>query len=1169
MCGIYTVATARAAKTPVPDQAFQRSLRAFLSYAPATRAASSVLETAQALRETTLLFLRQGPQLAVVKDQDLAAMLAGAVRDLEAWMTAAEDFAETEVLTQEEEEALNFLVVAARDTSWQLRHDVVENAGKIRALLGEGEPRANVLSHVWHLNLILNNLDRLEVRGRDSAGIAVYVYFPDEGSRDLFLTRPAVAGALDRRAPGGTFHDMTVTVPAAAPTALLFTFKVAEEVGEMGQNVRELRAKIARDAVFQEALRTSGTRLYALAHTRWASNGIISVPNCHPVDSTTLYRGGVDTASSGTFVAALNGDIDNYQELKRQILSGDRSVHPEITTDAKIIPVLMAHLCNEGMATEEAFQEIVRRFEGSLAIALVAANRPGELFLAQKGSGQGLFIGLAGESVAVASEMYGIVELTDRYVKAEGEKKAGGTTVGECFHVRLTGTVPTVSIMTPDGALPLPADRVKQAEITTRDIDRGTYPRYLLKEITESVESVRKTYRSKVELSSVHAQIRLGSDTLQPGFLKRLKDGSIRRIVAIGQGTAAVAAQGIASLMDRAVGKASITVGAMKATELSGHFLRPDMRDTMVIAVSQSGTTTDTNRTVDLVRSRGAYVVGIVNRRNADLVYKADSVLYTSDGRDIEMSVASTKAFYMQNAAGQLLALTLAHHLNSRSEDERRGEIEALTRLPQAMERTLRLAPHIQEIARQHALRRRYWALVGTGPGKIAADEIRIKLSELCYKAIAVDFLEDKKHIDLSSEPLVIVCAAGLNEAQISDAVKEVAIFKAHNSVPIVITEEGEGRFDPYAAASIHVPRYDGSLSFLLPTIVGHLFGYYAADAFERRAIGLRRLRQQVVRRAQRLAERDEEPLQAEITRDTALVSETLKVQALLGEGLLDSGLDVHTGVRLSNVLDFLLGQFSLDQLPVKFGCPGTVTNCLSVAEETISSAINEITRPIDAIKHQAKTVTVGISRLEEVSYEGPLWQYIQDHGLPRETVPTSGADFLSAFGRLVAAIQGAALYEIRALNPLGHPGPRTTLRLVSREGCAADIPSRYTAARQLLGTKLQVVRDRWPYVGFGQKDDRPILIVPFVAAEPQGSMLLIHLELHPSGPAAARLAALRADRDRYNRLVASVTERDIAWSDAVIDRIDNERLFLKSPEEAARAIAEAEAVKKSRQSPC
>src|SRR3546814_5304605 len=104
-------------------------------------------------------------------------------------------------------------------------------------------------------------------------------------------------------------------------------------------------------------------------------------------------------------------------------------------------------------------------------------------------------------------------------------------------------------------------------------------------------------------------------------------------------------------------------IEALPATWLSGFGLRDDMSDTLVIAISQSGTTTDTNRTVDLVRGRGAKVLAIVNRRGSDLTDKADGVLYTSDGRDVEMSVASTKAFYAQIAAGFLLAWAIAEEV--------------------------------------------------------------------------------------------------------------------------------------------------------------------------------------------------------------------------------------------------------------------------------------------------------------------------------------------------------------------------------------------------------------------------------------------------------------------------------------------------------------------------
>src|SRR5207244_8709935 len=146
-----------------------------------------------------------------------------------------------------------------------------------------------------------------------------------------------------------------------------------------------------------------------------------------------------------------------------------------------------------------------------------------------------------------------------------------------------------------------------------------------------------------------------------------------------------------------------LDVEALPATELSGFRLRTDMRDALVVAVSQSGTTTDTNRTVDVVREHGASVLAIVNRRNSDLVDKADGVLYTSDGRDVEMSVASTKAFYSQVAAGFLLALAITRLAGCSDDDTEHELLAALRALPDSMERVLAQRDAIAEAANRHA----------------------------------------------------------------------------------------------------------------------------------------------------------------------------------------------------------------------------------------------------------------------------------------------------------------------------------------------------------------------------------------------------------------------------------------------------------------------------------
>src|SRR5204862_7502957 len=111
------------------------------------------------------------------------------------------------------------------------------------------------------------------------------------------------------------------------------------------------------------------------------------------------------------------------------------------------------------------------------------------------------------------------------------------------------------------------------------------------------------------------------------------------------------------------------------------------------------------------------------------------------------------------------------------------------------MDRALECRPAAAEAAQRFAPSRRYWAVVGNGLNKIAASECRIKISELCYKSIACDATEDKKHIDLSAEPLILVCAAGLVGSTADDVAKEVAIYRAHKAAPVVIANEGETRF--------------------------------------------------------------------------------------------------------------------------------------------------------------------------------------------------------------------------------------------------------------------------------------------------------------------------------------------------------------------------------------
>lgn len=1069
-------------------------------------------------------------------------------------------------------ERLSSVSIRAKDLAWRIQQDLIPNLHKVRAMTGEfpnlGRARALEL---WKLNTLLNGIDRLEVRGRDSAGIALQVFFPQPGQLDAFLAQPHIQALWQVRLSHVDFVNLAVRrVPARAGgwDSLLFSYKVALEIGEMGENVANLRANITKDAILQQALELPGVLASPLAHTRWASNGVISEPNCHPIDNTCLTSIDSHTTQEGhSIVAVLNGDIDNYQPLKERLEQelGWR-ITPGITTDAKIIPLWIDRNLKLGLSFEEAFRKAVSEFQGSMAIAVQSSLEPGKLFLAQRGSGQSIYIGLTRSGFLFASELYGLVEETRRFVKMDGEKErvpGDASTTGQLAVVEpgWNGTgKPSFHLAYYDGTRVIEPERqARTAEITTRDINRAGYQHFMLKEITESVSSVRKTIRGKYTLTDSAVRFTFAEELLDETLRERLRSGAIRRIYCIGQGTASVAGNGIAALMSQLLADAPVEIVSTKATELSGFLLRANMEDSLVVAVSQSGTTTDTNRTVDLIRERGAKVLAIVNRRNSDLVYKADAVLYTSDGRDVEMSVASTKAFYAQVTAGYLLTLALAQLYGTLTDAALREHLQSLEQLPVLIGKVLQDHSHIQSVAEQYAVRHRHWAVVGNGANRVAADEIRIKLSELCYKAIACDYTEDKKHIDLSSEPLILLCAAGLSSSNMQDVVKEAAIFKAHKAKPLVITTEGETRFEPYAAAVMFVPRGAGPLSFILTTVVGHLWGYYAARALDNQAQSLRKLRSRSVALFERLRV---EPGGTSYDHLTAsmraeLIQDIRQIEGWLTSSALDSGLPAASAVRLVLMLHAITGRIAFDDLVLELGGSGPVGGAQLFESylQALTAAVNDLTRPIDAIKHQAKTVTVGISR--SAAPTGVVFEALEALGVPVEALLPSHAESLVSLSPMVEAVAGTVQYGLEHLNVAGDPTRETRIRVQHKTGIVAQVPSRADSGATLLGSKWFITLERRLFVGVGSSDGKHIVMFPLLTNGRLSGLMLLHVRFNDGATLEQRLAAVKSYRNRYERLVGWVTENSIAWNDALLTKIPVSLLFEGGADAVVKAVQE------------
>ncbi len=1065
-----------------------------------------------------------------------------------------------------------------KDLLWSLEHEVLENVKKVRFLgnFEQYDESAAVVKQLREINLVFNNLDRLEVRGRDSAGISVLFVLDQEAFAQFQarLEEGSLVGELSARQADHVLRNRSISVNEhGSSVSLVFTYKIAAEIGSLGDNVQYLRRQVREDSIFQHLMRLPYVHQTTVAHTRWASVGEISEANCHPVDNFGVgprHPGahadrGVpgQHSGNGTIHVCLNGDIDNYQSLKVDYeRETGQSIIAEISTDTKIIPLQVQRYLKNNQTLEEAFRLAVSDFEGSHAIAMHSDLAPGKVFLAQKGSGQAMFVGLAKDHYVPASETYGFVEETSRYVKLGGENAGtSGHAQGSIFVLDQDspGGLEGIKAMYYDGTpIQLSEEDIRETEVTSRDIDRQNFPHYFLKEISESPRSVEQTVHSRVSIiernGDRHPQVLLDDSVVHPRLQEALAKGLIRNVFFMGQGTAGVAASGCAELVGYYLKGTDIRVASFKASEFSGFMVDDTLEDTLVVAITQSGTTTDTNRAVDMARERGAHTLAIVNRRDSDITFKVDGVFYTSTGRDIEMSVASTKAYYSQIAAGSILGLKLAQLTRSRTDDFVLAEIEHLLSLPAAMKATLAKHKEIGHSAERYAVTKQYWAIVGSGPNKVSADEIRIKLSELCYKTISSDVVEDKKHIDLSAEPLIFVCAAGNREDVISDIVKDTAIFKAHQAVPIVVASEGETRFDPYADAVILVPEVKERFAPIINTLAGHIWGYYAALTINQESRFLFDFRAQINEHVAMSSDRNMDVY--EIVLDEGFREKIARFYAVFKErvsrGRYATALALNMASDLMLLLKYLSGRLPMSDFEFDFGVKGTAPNMLGAFFECLGKMIDAMARPIDAIKHQAKTVTVGTSRIVE-KVEGLLFEGLKKQGFSENQLTNMNVLVLKRLQKVIAEIMGTTLYRIEGLNFLGEPVEESTIHVVKKEGSAEHLVSRVETDKRLVGTKRIIVKNGNVFIGRGRRDSRSILVIPVMSVGTKTDhLVLFNVAFEQEVELQQKVDALGG---KYHHIRNIVEETSIAWQDEYLNLLKIEELFGMSAEKIAEAI--------------
>lgn len=1143
-------------------------------------------EKIASLKKEVRFLKSNAPFVQIFNDLQLQADINNFSAELEELQMAEEKAFSNEsgLLSTSETDAMAKRLEDIKDIRWSLQKELSENILKTKKLMpssNDASPSSTV-NIFKKINAVLNSIDRLEVRGRDSAGISL-LFVLQKKEFEKFRQELAASSLKEQLRPRTNQdvlgnHSISINDITNEKSEQLVTFsvsyKVAAEIGSLGDNVSFIRNQIKNDPVFQLLTNFDYTHYSVTAHTRWASVGEISVPNCHPIDNESK---GCQTEKTGIIHVSLNGDIDNYLELKKEYENSYDLFQENISTDTKIIPMQIETYLKKGNSLNTAFQMAVNDFEGSHAIIMHTDLAPGKIFLAQKGSGQAIFVGISGDHFMPTSEIYGFIEETNKFIKLDGEtvfEGKNGPTQGQIFVLsngKMNGSdtpspLNNIEAMYYDGTpILLSEDDIKETEITSRDIDRQDFDHYFLKEISESPVSVEKTLynRWKIKPGKEDQYITtLDESSVPESIISLLNQDKIKRIYFTGQGTAGVAALACANILNYYLSDPSIHVGALKASELSGFILKDNdtkdsMLDTIVIAISQSGTTTDTNRAVDMVKERGAKTLAIVNRRDSDLSFKVDGVIYTSSGRDIEMSVASTKAFYSQIVAGAILGLHITNLQGKRDETFISEEIKELISLPSRMRAVLSNRPQIEFSARTRAVTKTYWAAVGSGPNKASADEIRIKLSELCYKTISSDYVEDKKHIDLSSEPLIIICAAGTRESVLGDIIKDTAIFHAHKALPIVICDEGEERFNEYAEDIFPVPKTSEHLAPIMNTLVGHIWGYYAALSINEGSKFIYNHRREIQENIDEHAGKGlniyEILFEKKFREKAAGFYREFMEKKNSHYFPSDMGFDSISNLLI--LLKYLTGRLPVTDFEFDFGKKGTALNIINTLFESMNNSINFLARPVDAIKHQAKTVTVGTSRLSE-KIEGILFESLDAHGISVSQLTNKNVIVVKNLQNIVSEINGSILYKIGKLNLLGEPTETSTIEVIKKEGVLKSIPSRVETDTILKGTKRIIVRQGNVYIGKGRKDGRSIIVIPASSMVSDSdvieNLLLLNISFKQEVPLFVKVKALGGKHEHIKNFVQ---ENSIKWDDKYLDEIEMSELFGSSAEKISDKI--------------
>ena len=532
----------------------------------------------------------------------------------------------------------------------------------------------------------------------------------------------------------------------------------------------------------QEQLSTIG-----IGHTRWATHGPPNDVNAHP-----------HLSSDGSLVMIHNGIIENYGSLKQDLINRGYSFKSD--TDTEVFVTFIEDILKKGNHTlEDAFRIALTKVVGAYAVVLMSVNDPRKLVAARKGSP--LVLGLGKNEFFMASDATPIIEYTNEVIYLNDEEIVVVTDDG--YEIKDLDDVPQTPY-------------IETLDLELEALEKGGYEHFMLKEIFEQPNSIRDCMRGR--LNAETGELVLGGIREYVNALSNAE-----RIIVVACGTswhAGLVAEYLIEDLCR------IPVEVEYASEF--RYRNPIIKEgDIVIAISQSGETADTLAAIELAKSKGAIVFGVVNTVGSSIARLSHEGAYLHAGPEI--GVASTKAFTAQLTVLSMIALRLANRKGTITDRKYHELLVELDSIPAKVATALKTNDNIEKIAEMFKNAHNFLYL-GRGYNFPVALEGALKLKEISYIHAEGYPAAEMKHgpIALIDEnmPVVVIATRDSSYDKIVSNIQEV---KARQGVVIAVVTEGDVLIPKMADFTIEVPSTHEALMPLVSVIPLQLLSYHIA----------------------------------------------------------------------------------------------------------------------------------------------------------------------------------------------------------------------------------------------------------------------------------------------------------------------------------------------------